>query len=116
LNDKYFKTKTQFSDDLNSVRNGYLNILKKIYCSEVILTTDANYRFLNYLDPNSKHITLNELIQVMNQEDIINIYNFCEIVNTRQKIDSKRNSYLDIALIDNFDDAIDLSKIELNVT
>lgn len=115
LSDKHFKTKTQFSDDLNSVRNGYLNILKKINCSEVILTTDANYRFLNYLDPSSKHITLNELIQVMNQEDNINIYNFCDIVNTRQKIDSKRNSYLDIALIDNFDDAIDLSKIELNI-
>ena len=114
FNDCYFNTKLDFFDNITTVRNAYISIIQKINCSEVILTTDAGYKFENYFNPVSENLTLNELIQKMKQEDNINIYNFCEVVNTRLKLESKRNSFLDVALIDNFNDIVDLSKIELN--
>ena len=56
---------------------------------------------------------MDDFLQFMKEKDGIKFYNFIDVLINRPALDSNRNSYLDIALIDNFDDVIDLSKIEL---
>mgnify|MGYP007068863164 CR=1 FL=1 len=47
----------------------------------------------------------------MQEVDKIKIYSFTDKLNQKLKIDIKNNTYLDIALIDNFDDKIEIAKL-----
>ena len=80
------------------------------------MTTDGAYNFEEeiFVNPNTKLNSMDDFLQFMKEEDGIKFYNFIDVLINRPALDSKRNSYLDIALIDNFDDVIDMSKIELN--
>ena len=116
LNDAYYSSKKELIESILELRNTYVNILQKINSSSVVLTTDGAYNFEEeiFVNPNTKLNSMDDFLQFMKEKDGIKFYNFIDILINRPALDSKRNSYLDIALIDNFDDVIDLSKIELN--
>lgn len=107
INDDYHNSKKDLIDSILELRNTYVKILQQINCSSVILTTDGSYDFEEeiFVNPNTKLKSLEDFIQFMKDEDGIKFYNFMDVLINRPTIDSKRNSYLDIALIDNFDDS-----------
>jgi hypothetical protein len=107
INDDYHNSKKDLIVSILKVRKTYVKILQQINCSSVILTTDGAYRFEQemFVNPNTKLKSLDDFIQFMKDEDGIKFYNFMDVLINRPSLDSKRNSYLDIALIDNFDDS-----------
>lgn len=107
VNDHYHNSHLEVVKEKNKIRNCYINILKKLNCNRVILWTDAYYKTEGEITEPNK--TLNDLIKHMQDTDKLKIYNFADILNQKIMIirDNKNDGYLDIALLDNFDDKIE---------
>ncbi len=104
LYDSYFEA----IQEKLKVRKGYIDILSKINCDKVILWTDAYYKAEGEVSlPNQ---TLEDLMHFMRENDKIKFYNFAEVLNKTVEIisDMKNNYFIDIALIDYFNDEIEI--------
>lgn len=112
-NDYYFSSHLEVVKAVKLVRDQYLQILDKINCKEVVIWTDAYYKTENliYESINSDtKLTLKDIVKSLKENDKISLYNFADVVNQKTEIKSFRNSFLDIAFYDNFEDKIEISK------
>lgn len=87
------------------IRECYIEILRKINCLEVIMSTDALYKSEHEFIHNQKVNVKNSLDDVKNgmkKLDGITILPFMDAINQKIKIQSKQDKYLDIAFYDKF--------------
>lgn len=105
VNDKYYNSHEEIVLAISKIRECYIEILKKIKCSEVIIWTDAHYKteeeFIFSQSFNTKYV-LDDVKNTMQKLDGIYIVPFMDAVNLNLKINSKREWYLDIAFVDKF--------------
>lgn len=91
------------------IRECYIEILRKINCTEIIIWTDAHYKsedvFLYNKRPGKKY-NLNDVKKTMKELDGIHIIPFLEAIKHEIKIISKREDYFDIAFVDNFNNRL----------
>lgn len=109
LNDFYYKSHLELVRQVKAIRDEYIRILTKINCNEVIIMTDAYYQTESIIQEpekiNSK-LTLKDVLKSLQEKDNLTLYNFAEAVNQKINIKDNHNSFLDIALYDNFNDKI----------
>ncbi len=105
LNDRYHESHEEIVSAIYKIRKCYIEILKMINCSEIIIWTDAYYKteekFILDQKINKKNV-LNELKKGIKELDGINIVPFMEAINQEIKIKSREKNYLDIAFHDKF--------------
>ena len=100
-----YKSHEEIILEISKIRNCYIDILKKINCSEVIICTTAPFKAEDeyiYSDNFNKKYALSDMKKAMQNIDGISLIPFMDAVNHKLKINSKRNSYLDVAFIDKF--------------
>lgn len=104
-NNKYYNSHEEIVLAVSKIRECYIEILKKIKCSEVIIWTDAHYKaeeeFILSQNFNTKYV-LDNVKNALQKLDGICIVPFMDAVNKNIKIRSKREWYLDIAFVDTF--------------
>ena len=106
-NDHHYNSHREVVDEIINIREGYIDILQKIECKQVILWTDAYYKTLQKIEYSTSEpiLTLKEIMTYMKEVDNMRLYNFLDALNGKVTIVSEINDrYLDIALIDNLDD------------
>lgn len=105
-NNHHFGSFEGVMKEKSKIRNGYIDILKKINCTKVVIWTYAQYETENKISEPNK--SLQDIIKYMYDLDNIKLYNFVDVLNRKIEIKSDHYSYLDVALMDNFDDKIDI--------
>lgn len=113
-NNHYYNSRDELVKEKGEVRNTYISILKKINCNRVALWTDAYYKTNEFLYCYSgQKKSLQDIMQFMHEADNIKFYNFSEVINKKIAIISENNNhkYIDIALIDDFNDKIELNNL-----
>lgn len=106
-NDHYYNSHSEVVKEKLSIRDEYIRILNKINCSEAIIWTDAQYKtesIIQEIQTIHTKLTLQDVIKSLEEIDKLTLYNFSDVLNQKLEIHSNRNSFLDIALFDNFND------------
>jgi hypothetical protein len=108
-NDCYYKSHLELLQEKKYIRDEYIRILNKINCKEAIIWTDAYYKTESKIQDAQKidtKLTIKDLVKSLQEIDKLTLYNFADAVNQKIEIKSNQNSFLDIALYDNFNDII----------
>ena len=105
ITDNYYNSHEEIVSATLKIRECYIEILKKIKCTEVIIWTDAYYKAENELIFNqrfNKKYNFEDVKNLMQKLDGINLVPLMDALNQEIKISSKREWYLDIAFVDKF--------------
>ncbi len=111
-NDYYYKSHSEVVKEKLSIRDEYIRILNKINCSEAIIWTDAYYKTEDIIQEaltSQTKLTLKDVMKCLQEIDNLTLYNFSDVLNQKVEIQSNSNSFLDIALYDNFNDKIEIN-------
>lgn len=109
VNDSYYYSHANCVNEILKVRDCYIDILKKINCSQVIILADGRYktvdRYIYDIKPN-KIDKLQDIIDNISQLDNITLLNFIKAVKQEQSAIKtiKTSSYFNVAFLDNFAD------------
>ena len=105
VSDHFYNSHDEIVSAILKIRECYIEILKKIKCSETIIWTDAHYKTEDKLIFNqrfNKKYNFEEVKNLMQKLDGFNLVPLMDALNQEIKISSKREWYLDIAFVDKF--------------
>jgi hypothetical protein len=104
-NDHYYDTHAEIVENIMKIRESYVENLRRINCSEIIIWTDGWFKSEDFLFDNSsdKKYSFDDVVDQISVIDDIVFYNFMEVVGHKVEIESKRHDFLDIAFIDRFE-------------
>jgi len=108
-NDCYYKSHLEVVQEKKAIRDEYIGILNRINCKEAIIWSDAYYKTESKIQDAQNidtKLTIKDIVKSLQEIDKLTLYNFADAVNQKIEIKSNRNSFLDIALYDNFNDKI----------
>jgi hypothetical protein len=103
--DCYYDSHEELVSEILKIRACYIDILKKINCTTAIIWTDGGYNTEHKLLTKQIHgsvSVLSDVIKSMNELDGIKIIPFMNSIAQKNRIESNRAQYLDIAFIDTF--------------
>lgn len=111
-NEYYYNSHSEVVKEKLSIRDEYIRILNKINCNEAIIWTDAYYKTESIIQETIhiyKKLTLKYIVKSLQEIDKLTLYNLTDVISRKVEIQSNRNSFLDIALYDNFNDKIEIT-------
>lgn len=111
-NDYYYNLHSEVVNEKIAIRNEYIRILNKINCNEAIIWTDARYKTEDIIEGTTDiqlKLTLKDVVKSLQEIDELTLYNFVDVVSQKIEIQSNKDSFLDIALYDNFNDKIEIT-------